>query len=222
MKKPTCLPHLTVTEDAAPFSSSSLVMLYYCATHRQLPCCWKIFAVCMGSQLSNVKSMTKICWFHLLRYLLYLGFSTLVILVFYLNCIYSCYIIFLIISSFPLLPQSPFLVLNSCCVPAWSDCFPTSEEMQAMFQSEVSGSLRRERSCRAVNYWCTLFIVVVLPDLAVRTTWFNPCHFIEGEYSDLPPGCTGVDLSVALCVISAEQTVSAEAAWRILKPAYHL
>lgn len=137
MKKPTCLPHLTVTEDAAPFSSSSLVMLYYCATHRQLPCCWKIFAVCMGSQLSNVKSVTKICWFHLLRYLLYLGFSTLVILVFYLNCIYSCYTIFLIFPLFPTSSTKPFpcakQLLCSClkwllsnkwrnasCVPVWS------------------------------------------------------------------------------------------------------
>lgn len=54
----------------------------------------------------------------------------------------------------------------------------------------------------------------------MRTTWFDLCHFIEGGYPDLPPGGTGDDLSIALCVISAEQTGSAEAAWRILKPAY--
>lgn len=54
----------------------------------------------------------------------------------------------------------------------------------------------------------------MLPDEAVRTSWFNLGRFIEGEYSDLAPGA---DLGIALCVIGAEQTGSAEATGGIVK-----
>lgn len=78
----------------------------------------------------------------------------------------------------------------------------------------VLGSLEREGNCWAVNYWCTTFWHVAT--LGCRTTGFNLCGFTEGEYSDFPPA----DLSTAQCVMSAEQTGSAEAAQRILKPAF--
>lgn len=64
-KKPLTFPMAQPRRMQLPsLSSSSLVMLYYCATHRQLLSCWKTFAVCMGSHLSNVKSVTKSHGFH--------------------------------------------------------------------------------------------------------------------------------------------------------------
>lgn len=125
----------------------------------------------MRSQLSDVKSVMKSRRFHLLQYLLYLGFSNLVILVFYLNCTCSCCAVFWFIRCFPLLPQT--LVPSSCCVLLNSNCSPTRAEIQAAFQSrdpceerETAGLLiiraPRSLTCCQIRLWAQLGLICVV------------------------------------------------------------